>query len=335
MRVRSSAIVILCALAAAPAVAWAQDPAAPAPAPAPTTLPAGVIAPDVSIDGIPVGGATLAQARVTLLQQRVAPRLRPLTVRFKSKRVTIQPQSAGYSVRLDDALAKALKYGRTAVMSGPVDVPLVQRVDRTRLGLVLTNRTAAIAIPARDAVLTFRGSRPRVSRAQMGYEVDIAKAVPLVATAMIARTSDEVRAPGRRVRPDRIVAGPSIVVSRSDRTLTLYRDERRVRVLRVAVGMSRYPTPRGLFRIIEMQRNPTWFPPDSPWAKGLGPVPPGGGNPLGTRWMGTSAPGIGIHGTPASWSIGTAASHGCIRMYINQAEWLYARVEVGTPVLIV
>jgi lipoprotein-anchoring transpeptidase ErfK/SrfK len=64
-------------------------------------------------------------------------------------------------------------------------------------------------------------------------------------------------------------------------------------------------------------------------------VPPGVSNPLGTRWMGTSAPAIGIHGTPLPGSIGSAASHGCIRMRIPDAEYLYDRVEIGTPVIIV
>ena len=65
------------------------------------------------------------------------------------------------------------------------------------------------------------------------------------------------------------------------------------------------------------------------------PVPPGPGNPLGTRWMGLSAPYVGIHGTPDAASIGYSVSHGCIRMLIPQVEWLFEQVEVGTPVFIV
>jgi lipoprotein-anchoring transpeptidase ErfK/SrfK len=64
-------------------------------------------------------------------------------------------------------------------------------------------------------------------------------------------------------------------------------------------------------------------------------VPPGPGNPLGTRWMGLSAPGVGIHGTPDAASIGYSASHGCIRMRIPDAETVFAHVSVGTPVFIV
>ena len=84
-----------------------------------------------------------------------------------------------------------------------------------------------------------------------------------------------------------------------------------------------------------MQRNPWWYPPPSPWAEDAEPVPPGPGNPLGTRWMGLSAPYVGIHGTPDAASIGYSASHGCIRMRIPDAEWLFQHVKVGTPVFII
>jgi lipoprotein-anchoring transpeptidase ErfK/SrfK len=104
---------------------------------------------------------------------------------------------------------------------------------------------------------------------------------------------------------------------------------------RVATGQRIYPTPLGRFEIVTKWRNPWWYPPDSDWAKGEKPVPPGPGNPLGTRWMGISSPGVGIHGTPDAASLGYSASHGCIRMAIPQAEWLFEHVEIGTPVYIV
>ena len=64
-------------------------------------------------------------------------------------------------------------------------------------------------------------------------------------------------------------------------------------------------------------------------------MPPGPGNPLGTRWMGISSPYVGIHGTPDAASVGYSASHGCVRMLIPEAEWLFNHVDVGTPVFIV
>jgi L,D-transpeptidase ErfK/SrfK len=107
------------------------------------------------------------------------------------------------------------------------------------------------------------------------------------------------------------------------------------RVFRVAVGQPSYPTPLGRFWIRTKQKNPWWYPPDRAWAAGASPVPPGPGNPLGTRWMGLSVGGVGIHGTYNSASIGGFASHGCIRMLLHEAEWLYERVRIGTTVFIV
>ncbi len=127
----------------------------------------------------------------------------------------------------------------------------------------------------------------------------------------------------------------AIRIDVSERRLYLYDGNEVVKTYPVAVGVSRYPTPKGDFRIISKVYHPSWTPPPSPWAAGLKPIPAGPGNPLGTRWMGLSVPHVGIHGTYASGSIGTAASHGCIRMYIKDVEQLFEIVYVGTPVQIV
>ena len=103
----------------------------------------------------------------------------------------------------------------------------------------------------------------------------------------------------------------------------------------VATGQAIYPTPAGVWHIVVKWKNPTWYPPvQDAWARGLKPVPPGPDNPLGTRWMGLDAPGVGIHGTDEPASIGYSASHGCIRMQVPDAEWLFDHVDVGTTVYI-
>jgi lipoprotein-anchoring transpeptidase ErfK/SrfK len=126
-----------------------------------------------------------------------------------------------------------------------------------------------------------------------------------------------------------------IVIHRGSNRLYLYKGMRFWRVFGVATGQSRYPTPVGRWTIVVKWRNPWWYPPNSSWAQGAKPIPPGPGNPLGTRWMGLSAPGVGIHGTPDDASIGYSASHGCIRMHISDAEWLFVHVRIGTTVFIV
>ncbi len=311
-------------LAGAPPVVLAADP-----------LPPDVIALDVSIDAVPVGGLTIDAARRAVIDARITPRYAPLVLNLKGRRLSIKPAAAGYVVDLDHAIDVASTYGRLAPVTAPVNVPLAQDVDRARLREVLAYRARDIELSPVDAKLTFKNARPRVRPPRVGTFVDIAKAVPIVANAMLTRSVPQVFLPVRRLRPARMTVGASVVISRRGRVLSLYREAKLVRTFRVAVGTPSYPTPRGLFAIVTKQRNPTWIPPNSPWAKGLGPIPPGPGNPLGTRWMGTSASAVGIHGTYASGSIGTAASHGCIRMYIRDSEWLYERITLSTPVLIV
>ena len=213
-------------------------------------------------------------------------------------------------------------------------------VDAARRAVIDARIAPRVAV----LVVGLKGRRMGIKPSAAGWSADLdgsiataltyGRAVPLVADAMLTRAVPFVDLPVKRVRPAKLTVGASVVVDRANRVLTLYREAQRVRTFRIAVGTSQHPTPRGLFSIVQKQRNHTWVPPDSPWAKGLGPIPPGSGNPLGTRWMGTSASAVGIHGTPAPGSIGTAASHGCIRMYIRDAEWLYERVTIGTPVLI-
>jgi L,D-transpeptidase ErfK/SrfK len=116
-----------------------------------------------------------------------------------------------------------------------------------------------------------------------------------------------------------------IVISIPDRKLVLLDGDRVLKIYDVAVGKASTPTPQGDFSIINRVQNPTWYGPSAV-------VPPGKDNPLGTRWMGLSVKGYGIHGTNAPGSIGKAASHGCIRMRQTDLEELFGLVEVGMPV---
>ncbi len=109
-------------------------------------------------------------------------------------------------------------------------------------------------------------------------------------------------------------------------------DDKVLKKYSIACGSPYYPTPAGEFIVKEKVYYPAWYPPDSPWARGQKPVPPGPGNPLGTRWVGLNGDSVGIHGTPSDWSIGSASSHGCIRMHIPEVEELFELVDIGIPV---
>jgi peptidoglycan hydrolase-like protein with peptidoglycan-binding domain len=140
--------------------------------------------------------------------------------------------------------------------------------------------------------------------------------------------------------PQTGIAGPAVIESTAGHIVVklhlfrvfVFRDGKRVFDAPIAIGMSAHPTPTGNYAVISKIENPTWVPPNSPWAAGLEPVPPGASNPLGTRWIGTSAPAIGFHATPMDWSVGHAASHGCMRMHRADVEKMYELVTVGETV---
>jgi lipoprotein-anchoring transpeptidase ErfK/SrfK len=136
-----------------------------------------------------------------------------------------------------------------------------------------------------------------------------------------------------QVHDDQI--GQVIVVNTRTHRLTLYNNMQVEREYPIACGSAAYPTPKGTWKVVSKQKNPTWVNPGTPWASTMPPyIPPGPGNPLGTRAIQTSASGVFIHGTYNSGSIGYSVSHGCIRMLIKDSEALFEIVEVGIPVLI-
>ena len=294
---------------------------------APASERTHLIAPGVKVLDTRVGGLTALPAQ-RRIERAVS---RPITVVYRGETMVVTPQQLGIHASVGNAVRAALAatprssiglpvaYDDTAI-KGYVDT-LAQRFGRKPVSAVVTGATSA-------------GPTFRESRLGLAVERD----------TMTAAIEQQLRAGSRAplalmmsaVRPARTADSYSsiVVIDRAANTLKLFRGHQLVRLFHVATGQSVYPTPSGLFSVVNMQENPWWYPPSSSWAQGLKPVPPGPGNPLGTRWMGISAPGVGMHGTPDDASIGYSRSHGCIRMHIPDAEWLFAHVEVGTPVVI-
>jgi lipoprotein-anchoring transpeptidase ErfK/SrfK len=129
--------------------------------------------------------------------------------------------------------------------------------------------------------------------------------------------------------------GTYVLVSRETFTLRLYKSLKLVKTYRIAVGRAGLETPAGEYTINDKQIDPSWHVPNSPWAGALAGriIPPGPADPIKARWLGFFD-GAGIHGTVDTWSIGTAASHGCIRMTIPDVEDLYPRVPLNSPIYV-
>jgi lipoprotein-anchoring transpeptidase ErfK/SrfK len=288
----------------------------------PAIVPAGV-----SIGGIKIGGLSAEQARSAVgwwYNRRVH-------FVFRGKRWSMRPAALGATVDLDDATERALK----AIPGRRLDLRV--NVDQRRMRRYVRALDARLSFPAEDATASLAGLRPVISPGKAGVKVRVVETVRRINTALAVAIRPRVRPAWKWVVPTvtRGRFGPVIVIHRGSNEMFVYNGERLWRTIPVATGQAIYPTPLGSWHIVDMQRNPWWRPPDSPWAKGLQPIPPGPGNPLGTRWMGLDAAGVGMHGTPDAASIGYSASHGCIRMQIPDAEWLFSQVHIGTPVFIV
>jgi lipoprotein-anchoring transpeptidase ErfK/SrfK len=286
------------------------------------------IEPGVSIGGTPVGGMTSEEA-VAAVQRAFE---QPVAVTIQRHTEELSPAKLGGLPLLAQALDEAF-----AAPPG-AGVPLEVLVDRPRLAASARELARAYSRPAVDAKIELRKLRPVVHRDRPGIEIRARALADRLETALRSGARRPVAAPRTVLAPKltRAQAWPVIVIRRAENKLFLYdRRARKPVVLGVATGQPSYPTPLGRFTIVSKQLNPWWYPPDSDWAQGLSPVPPGPGNPLGTRWMGLSVPAVGIHGTPDAASIGYSASHGCIRMQIPDAEWLFEQVSEGTTVFIV
>ena len=293
----------------------------------PTTTASGTIPQGVTIAGVDLSGLT-TDAAAAAVQQAFA---RPLELDVGATRVYVTPDVLGATADVAKAVEKAL-----AAAPGTL-IPLSVTVDRSVMTAFVAKLAKRFDRPATNAQLFLRAGRPFITADKPGAKMDQKRTVRDLLAALNTGTRDPITVRLLRVKAGvtRANFGPVIVIHRGQNHLYLYRGMRYWRVFGVATGQSAYPTPLGRFTIVVKWKNPWWYPPSSPWAQGQKPIPPGPGNPLGTRWMGLSAPGVGIHGTPDAASIGYSVSHGCIRMRIPDAEWLFTHVRIGTTVFIV
>ncbi len=294
-----------------------------------TTAPQAEYMPvGVFVGKVEVGGLTPAAATILVRTEFDE----PLALRFGHRTILVTPQRLGATARIRLAIDQARR------AAPKTKIPLFVTLRPGVVSRYVTALARRFDRPARNAELTgLRNLRPWITKEQTGRALKQRPAVRAIVADLRTHRRMPTRIRAGRVDPSSTRAGygPIIVIRRESKGLHLYRGVRLWKRLGVATGQSQYPTPLGHFSIATMQRHPWWYPPDSDWAKGEKPIPPGPGNPLGTRWMGLTAPGVGIHGTPDPASIGYSASHGCIRMRIPEAEWLFTRVSVGVPVYIV
>lgn len=299
------------------------------------------------VAGIDVGGRPLSEA-ADRIRQRFGARLRsPIHVRAAGHTRTLTTRSIDLRFDALRSARRANIAARQAHARGddPASanvLPWVSyshaMVDRfvQRLARLVRRRP-------RSARLRLAVTKVAIVRGRAGWGIDRAKLRARIERALVRPGEPRtLRAKRRRVPPavtraDVLRRHPVIVTAdRHGFRLRVFRRGQRVASYHVAVGMPGHPTPRGRFRITSKAKNPAWSAPDKAWAGAYrNEVVEGGAreNPLKARWLGI-VDGVGIHGTNATWSLGHAASHGCIRMTVPAVKRVYRLVPVGATVLI-
>jgi lipoprotein-anchoring transpeptidase ErfK/SrfK len=310
------------------------------------------IAEGVTVAGVEVGGMKADQARSAVQRQLRGALDQPIVVRRGKQRFTLSAQDAGVHAdvggMVDEALAKSREgtiVSRVArdITGGSEDAQVPARVtysERAVDGLV--KRVAAkLNREPRDASVDFPSLEE--VREQPGVKVRTAALRQRIAQSLTVPGVDRVvKPPVKTLQPKVTTAELAkkypvvLVADRGSFQLRLYKDLKLAKEYTVAVGAVGFDTPAGLYHIQNKAVDPAWTVPNSDWAGDLaGQVIPGGTpeNPLKARWLGIYD-GAGIHGTDQTYSLGSAASHGCIRMAIPDVIELYDQVPVGAPIYI-
>jgi len=315
---------------------------------------ANKISPGVSVGGVPIGGLTPAEAKAKLQREIMAPLQRPIVVHRHGHTWKLSAQRAHIRANLnatvDEALARSRQgdiFSRAwrSIRNERLDANLEPNVEysgRAVAHLVKKVSTAVDRDP-RDATVTLNGAGLRDTPSEDGVQVKALKLRREIKAAITSPTAPRSFAAHARslsptVSTEDVLKkyGTVIIVNRSAFQLSLYKNLKLAQTYPIAVGMVGLETPAGQYAIANKAVNPAWHVPNSAWAGDLAGkvIPPDDpGNPIKARWMGIYA-GAGIHGTTEDGSIGSAASHGCIRMHIPDVIDLYDRVQVGDPIYI-
>ena len=215
-------------------------------------------------------------------------------------------------------------------------------VDRRAVERSVARLAEAVALDPVDARIDTSSGMVSILPAASGRALDVGAATEQVydVAARVANGVSgvsEVNTPVATLEPKVKGFDDVILVRTAENKLYHYENGVLAKTYAVATGTARYPTPKGRFSVVLKRRNPTWVNPDpGGWGKSLpARIGPGPRNPLGTRAMNLDSPGIRIHGTSNVASLGTSASHGCIRMAMPDVEELFEKVEQGTPVTII
>jgi len=314
---------------------------------------ADLIAPGVRIAGFDVGGLRAAQARALLDRRLVLPLRKPIRLRAHGYSFVVHPERAGMRIEVAKMVHAAVVLSRRGGLvhrlvrdlhHRPVNATVRLRAGFSSRSLTTFVRHVARVIdrPAHDAEVIPSSASLQIVPSQNGIAVRRDVLVHSIAKRLVhLKIGRTLTIPTKPVWPHWTTATIAqrypayILVDRGGFTLRFYKNLQLYKTYPIAVGQAGLETPSGLYTIDDKQVNPSWHVPKSAWAGDLAGrvIPPGPDDPIKARWMGFWN-GAGIHGTEETWSIGHAASHGCIRMAIPDVIELYDLVPYNTPIYV-
>jgi lipoprotein-anchoring transpeptidase ErfK/SrfK len=308
----------------------------------------------VALLGTDLSNLDDSQLRSAIDRNVGTPAMQPLTVLGDAKSWQLDPRgivTVDVDAMVEQAYAPAHKSNMpmrlwSRITGAPLraEVKPVYSVDSSSLQRWVTEAAATVNRAPVDATRTVEKYSIKIKPEVMGASVVVTRAVDVLSAALTAEESLSAASRTASLPIDfiapKVTAAKfkrAIVVSLSKCMVYYYEGETLVKKYRCAPGQPAYPTPKGDFVITRKAANSPWINPGSAWAANMPRSIPGGpGNPMGDRKIGINWPGIFLHGIPASEysSIGTHASHGCMRMMPASIHDLYPRVRLGDPVYI-
>jgi lipoprotein-anchoring transpeptidase ErfK/SrfK len=312
------------------------------------------IAEGITVAGVDVGGMHADEAAKVIRAEVAGQVERPIVVRFRQRKYQLSANDARLHADVDGMVAEAIARSREGNLitrsardlmgrEEIADVPAKVGYSAAAVDRLIKRVKKGSDQPARDARVGFAGSGPVKVDERDGIEIGAAALRRRIRAEIGTADRDRVvRASAKVTKPKvttRQLAGKYpklLLVNRSGFRLSYYENLKLKRSYTIAVGMAGLETPAGLYDIANKGVNVPWSVPNSDWAGDLaGKVIPAGSpdNPIKARWLGI-ADGVGIHGTDDAGSLGTAASHGCIRMAIPEVIELYDKIPPGTPIFV-
>ena len=310
------------------------------------------IADGIQIGGIDVGGMSAGQARNRVHARLVKPLDKPVTATYNGTKYVLNPDKLQIRADIDGMIDAALRASQSGgfptrvwryTTGGSVDREIAPHITYSSKAIdeFVDNVASDVNTPAQDATISPTPSSLNTVPGSDGVSLLTDRLRTQLRGAIESPHNRTVKAPVQKLEPDVTTDELAqeypvyITIDRAAFQLRLWRDLELAKTYTIAVGAAGYETSTGVYNVESKQVNPTWYVPDAAWAGDLAGevVPPGPDNPLQARWMGFFE-GAGIHGTSDVGSLGSAASHGCIRMSVPDVIELYDQVPLGTPIYI-